>query len=441
MENAQSRPKHFSSPSPWICNDISITTATAINLEGLPRDQEDKDHCKSSHVSSGNKLISLFASDAILKLFTVMFFGILPCGFKNHTKKLSYSWLSLILVLLHWYFFVNYVHFAVAYGTSEDQPKNARISMEEAMLSSIDGAAKAVTYTLAMYYFYRNKNNFSKGNNHQGWSVIPKIPLDLAMAVKNKKQAGPSRKDWFLANVFLLIGFCPLAIKESISFKFNSSNNFGRVVGKLSWQRQLQYFPIGLTYLFAAGATIVSCCILFVITRDLIRHIEDTENAILVRARNRDDFYRYHQSLHEYTDKMTSSCKHWFTIHNLFFIALIFAFVFEWFKAIKRGKGESFLKTSVPCQQVLFTSAIVSSLTITFIFAFPFISASQVTSRFSKFYFNLTVKCKIEGIPELTMLSMNSGFKVYGFRINTSIAILTFISSFAGLFKMWYLFK
>ena len=43
------------------------------------------------------------------------------------------------------------------------------------------------------------------------------------------------------------------------------------------------------------------------------------------------------------------------------------------------------------------------------------------------------MKCEIDGMSELTaVLSKNSGFKVYGLRVNTSAAILSIIFGFAN---------
>ena len=172
------------------------------------------------------------------------------------------------------------------------------------------------------------------------------------------------------------------------------------------------------------------------ITRDLIRHIEYTENLILVQARNKDDFYYYHQNLHDYTQRMIGSCKHWFAIHNLFFVTLVIIMICEWFQLMKQDKMKKILRL-----YDLLITYISGSLMIAFTFAFPLISASLVTSKFNKFYFNLSMKCKIDGISDLCVLSRNSGFKVHGVRINTTTAILTLFSSFAGLLKVWSLFN
>ena len=446
MGSAYRSPSHFSSPSPWI-SDISTATpaTTATHLEEFPGSHEEEDHhenilqpslpfCNYS-LSAGRKFISLLVTDAVLKFFAVIFYGVLPCGFKNHTKKLRYSCFSFMITLLQWHNVFAMIYLTVTYWKSEH-------SKHGLIINTITLAGRALTYTLVMYYFYRDKNNFSN-DGEQGWSIIPSIQFDLATEERDSSHTGPTKKDWCLANMVLLLGFSFITFLASISPLYSYDIWYGSntIFEKLSKQVQLDYcyaYFIVLTDLFTSGAITLFCSIFYVITRDLIRHIEYTENAILVRARNRDDFYRYHQTLHQYTNKMVTSCKHWFAIHSLFVIALVFAEILHWFKFVKHGKMEVTEILHLSQYQVLVTEVTTLSGLI-FTFAIPFISASLVTSKFEKFYFNLNMKCKIEGISELTLLSMNSGFKVYGFRINTRIAILTLISSFASLLKIWHL--
>ena len=179
-------------------------------------------------------------------------------------------------------------------------------------------------------------------------------------------------------------------------------------------------------------ASSITCCIFYAITRDLICHIEYTEKAILQRAKSRDEFFAYHRSLHEYTNKMVASCRLWFAIHSLFFGILVLIFVPQWFRLTKHKKVDD----KYFCD--LLITQTVGSLMVAFKFAFPFISASRVTSKFSAFYFNIAMNSQIDGLPDLSVLSVKSGFNLYGLPINTATAILMLMSCFAGLFKTWY---
>ena len=444
LENLFAHGRHHSWSDEYenLLNDVSADSTTTIDfkeLQGTKQDEDNQENILQLSVvherpnddnssqlpTESNCLISLFATDAILKFFTVMFYGVLPCGLKKHAQKLRYACLSTILILLYWTSSLGMIYF---YETSS-------IPREAVFLVIASEASVTLASTLLMYYFYRNQNNF-RNDSKGGWSTIPNIKFDLATALDDGVPIGLRKKDWLLTNMFLLLGFCCSMFVASVHFVFKTCIYINYFREKMALQREIQYQIIFLTRFFADGAIIVSCCIFHVITRNLIRHIEYTENAILVRARNKDDFYHYHQSLDEYTDKMIASCKHWFIVHILFFTALVFIFVYEWFKQTKHGKKAKF---SGPCQIRMLIVAIAASLMLAFTFAFPFISASRVTSKFGKFYVNLNMKCKIEGLPDLLMLSTNSGFKVCGFRINTNAAILTFISSFAGLLKIWHL--
>ena len=456
--NSPGRAKQFSSP--LISNEISTATTTELDdfteryhswndedkddseklLNSLApafAASERKDNCKIRlRLGSPSRLISLFSSDCILKFFAVIFYGILPYGFKKQTKKLHYSYLSLIFIALYWNSFFSYIYVVVTYWTSEDY--GPRISRDTAIIILVQCASNTVTCTLVMHYFYRAKNNFSS-NSKKSWSIIPRIEFNLIKALSDEAQIGPKGQDWVLANIFLLLGLCSVVLVASTDFTFNMFYGFYGIhdfVEKISWQKRIQYYIAVSTGFLACVATLLSCCILYVITRDLIRHIEYTENAILVRARNKDDFYYYHQCLHEYTNKMTDTCRHWFAIHNLFFITLVITLICEWFNLIKQEKAVN----KVVLRDLLMTH-ISGSLMIAFTFAFPLISASRVTSKLSTFCFNLSIKCKIDGIPDLCVLLGSSGFKVYGIRISTSTAIVTFFSSFVGLFKVWSSFK
>ena len=454
MENGSTRPEHLSSP---LISD-EITTATSTELDSFPKgyyswNDEDKDHHEkllNSFAVKGRKhdckipvrlctlsnLISLFSTDCILKFFTITLYGILPRGIKNQTKKLHFSCLSLIFLALYWNSFLSYIYFVLNYWTSEDY--EPRISTDTAVIILLIAASNTVTCTLVMHYFYRAKNNFSN-DSKENWSIIPSIQFNLAKTPGDDTEIGPKRQDWILTNIFFFLGLCSGVFVLSTNFALNmyyDSYGIYDFFEKISWQKQVQYYVAFLTGNFAYVANLLFCCIFYVITRDLIRHIEYTEDAILGRARNKDDFYYYHQSLHEYTNKMIDTCKHWFTIHSLFFITLMITVICEWFKLIKQEKAEN----KLALRDLLMTH-ISGSIMIAFKFAFPIISASQVSSKFRTFYFNLSMKCKIDGISDLCVLRGSSGFKVYGICINTSAAVLTFFSSFAGLLKVWFSFK
>ena len=381
--------------------------------------------------SVGKVLISVFCTDIILKLFTVFFYGILPCGFRKHSEKKSYAWLSVILIMLQWNSLINFIYFVKIYWSSNDYGSN--IPVESAMIMLLLVLSTTVTYTLVAYYFYSSANVFSLGSEENGWSVVPKIKFDLLRIMEDSIVA--DKKGWLLTTTFLLLGLFYTLFVIVSDFELNMFYGFHGIhdfLRNLTTPRRFQYYFANATVNFGLGSTVCFCCIFFAITRDMVCHIEYTENAILERAKTRDDFYSYHERLHQYIERMTATCKHWFAFHTCFFIVLVFAVVYEWLALMTRkANGPNYFHD-------LLVTQIAGSLMITFKFAFPFIAASRVTSKFAAFYVNIAMKCRIQGIPDLLILSHNSGFKLYGIRINTTAAVLAFLSSFTTLLKVFY---
>ena len=409
-------------------HDHDLIKSNEVKKERLA----EKNHLQST----GKILTSIFCTDMILKLFTVIFFGILPYGFRKHSKKLSYALLSIVITLLQWNCLINFIYFVIVYWTSKDYGSTI-IPAEAAVIMLVLLCSAAVTHTAVVNYFYRNANVFSLRNG-KGWSVIPIIQLNSSGSFGDEAHIGPNKKDWLVTNMLLLLGFSSalfLAVSDIALNMFYGFKGIHDFLPNISRPRQIQYYIALSTEFFGYGATVCSCCIFYVITRDMIRHIDYTEGVILTRARTGDDFYFYHENLHQYIEKRTESCKHWFAIHSFFFIVLVFAVLYEWLKlTTPKTMDEDYLNEFLVTQ-------IAGSLVIAFKFAFPLISASLVTSRFTTFYFNIARKCKIQGIHDLLILSNNSGFKLYGLRINTAAAILAIISSFTSLLKLFSRFK
>ena len=254
---------------------------------------------------------------------------------------------------------------------------------------------------------------------------------------EHEGQICPNRQDWFLTNLFLLLGLCSVAFLTSLNIAFDTfygMHGIRNFLHKLPWLKQLQFYVATWTTIFGSLASCVTCCIFYAITRDLVRHIEYTEKAILERARNKYDFHSFHRSLHQYTKNVIASCRQWFAVHSFFFIVLVFALIAEWLKLGKHRKVEE------KYFYYLLITQIAGSLMVAFKFAFPFIAASRVTSKFSTFYYNIAMNCQIDGLPDLFIFSRKSGFKLYGFRVNTAAAIMMFLSCFSGLLKTLYSF-
>ena len=184
---------NFSASSQILGNEMS--TATPQRVESLSQEYRswtDEDRqgsrlsssgVKNKHhvrmplkVSAGNMFESLLCTDRILKLFMVIFYGILPCWSQNHSRKAHYSCISLIFVLLQWNGLINFIHFVLTYWTSEDS--ELKFSKTVLTLMITNAVSVTVTYSLAIRYFYRKKNNFSDSNKGK-WSVIPSTEVNL----------------------------------------------------------------------------------------------------------------------------------------------------------------------------------------------------------------------------------------------------------------------
>ena len=91
------------------------------------------------------------------------------------------------------------------------------------------------------------------------------------------------------------------------------------------------------------------------------------------------------------------------------------------------------MKMKDPYELIL--AQISGSFFIAFKFAFPFLSASRVTARYTKFYYRIARSCMIPNLPRLSILHDNSGIKLIGVRITTKLAVLAFMCSFLGALK------
>ncbi|XP_065064470.1 uncharacterized protein LOC135690747 [Rhopilema esculentum] len=103
--------------------------------------------------------------------------------------------------------------------------------------------------------------------------------------------------------------------------------------------------------------------------------------------------------------------------------------VFEWINVIKSTEEKHIENYNIWFAQL------TGSCLISYKFAFPFISASRVTARFNIFYYNVARLTKVSDIPDLAVLREHSGFKLFGFRITTNVAMVAIFSSFIGALK------
>ena len=83
---------------------------------------------------------------------------------------------------------------------------------------------------------------------------------------------------------------------------------------------------------------IVSCCVFHVLTRDIVRHVEATENQIIENAQSFLEAKQYHEELLSYRAKLISTFDLWFTVHNIFYFLIVICNIFEWLEALHEGR-------------------------------------------------------------------------------------------------------
>eukprot|EP00794_Sanderia_malayensis_P019794 gene19794-21735_t len=378
--------------------------------------------------TSKSKCRSCFFGGSLLRGIICIFYGILPSNIVKSGNKRHHSYISLLLLCLQWLMVSVYIYCIKTYWTSGNGP---RIPIETMVIMIALNTSAAVSFTLTIAYFYNSKNNFQalRGNCNK-FRVIPKIPFkpdgseDITI--------NPSESDWFLTNVLFFLGIISISGTLISAFALNAFLDFYGIHNftlKISGAPIVLYFIAVGTVYWSFCATITTCCLFHVMSRDLINHIHYTEKLIIKQARNRVDFFVYHNALLQYTRDLMCTMKYWFAIHSVFFIFLITATVFEWINAIKRTEDQRSNMARI------WFSQLTGSLLIAYKFAFPFFSASRITARFIKFYHNIARESTLPDLPNLTLLRDESGFRMCGVRITTNLALLAILSSFIGALK------
>ena len=370
-----------------------------------------------------------FCSDVILKFLVCVCYGILPSFFKNHTKKRRCSFITIFLTLLQWITLMSYTYFINTYWNDK---KYGPIMPREAKFIKMGLVAScAFNLTLGAWFLYSKSTYFTK-RREDGIALVPQVKFSLPGTGDQSKDVPLTPKDWFLTNVFLLFGFIFSSVVIFVDFQYNiflDCSHMHDFVTKLSQLRKLHYHISVSMEFFGFYATVCTICIYHALTRDLIRHIDATEEYILTTAKDRDDFQAAIDTLQKYDETLMQTIKWWFAVHTLFFTLLIVAIIVEWLKAF-----EVDILKKENLYHFIFAQ-ISGSFFIAFKFAFPFLSASCVTSRYTKFYCRIARRCMIQNLPRLSILHDNSGVKLIGVRITTKLAVLAFMCSFLGALK------
>ena len=423
------------SPRPWSWRETQPNTIAQVDSleDGMFRPSRSKNRT-TQHCSK-----SLLYSDRILKLLTCLLFGILPWRLVINGSKKKHMYFSFVFVVCQWFCVGTYIFCIAKYWTNPHYLVGEKpISNSAAAIVVGLSVSGAVTFTMTIHYFYREDHNFTKPDDNGGQQLrlIPSIPFQLpGLNDRDSVYISPSVNDWFLTNLLLFVGIALAVFVVGTDFGFDIFYNFKgiHVFTKIADTGHVTQYYMAMTFInWGFCTTICTCCLFFIMSRDLKRHIIYTEKLILSQARTKQDIINYHEVLMDYTDTTKKSFSLWFGLHNIFFIFLMSAIVCEWFSIINKESKKLIGKKEYA---ELLVAQITGSLFIAYKFGFPFVTASRITAAFTNFYVNLGRKCKVEDTPDFSLLCSQTGFKFLGIRVTTSFALLAVCSSFVGALK------
>ncbi len=396
-----------------------------------------------------NAILNWLRSDCIIKLFVCVFYGMIPKFFAEHNRKAYAMFISVTVVLFQWYVVAGYIYcYKKDWGPKGDSP----IPIETLLLLLGLAISGAITVTLAMHYFYTNKNNFSDGKG--SFYLVPKIELcdragderdaesdgisDLSMGhqivlgrpvVVMGRQIVLGHSEWLMTNGLFAFGVAIVCLTIATDFKtqwffdFKGIRDFLDSKKTTPANRVIYYIAVFMLYWGCIG-TVCACAIFHIMSRQIITLINNTEKLLLDSAMTRQQFFECHERLITFTEKMIKKFGVWFAVHGVMFIFLLAAMIYELMKFFNQKRPGDW-----------YWSQISGSSLICYKFAFPLLSASRVTVRFEEFYVKLARSNKFQDIPELLLFPTHIGFQIFGVRITPNVAIVVFISTFVGFLK------
>ncbi|KAK3728475.1 hypothetical protein QZH41_002340 [Actinostola sp. cb2023] len=287
-----------------------------------------------------------------------------------------------------------------------------------------------VSFVLACRFFYANSQDIQRSN----CEIIPYVQFELEEILDI--ECGPKPVDWLICNLCLLVGILDIVfiiivdVKWNAYFDFYGIHNFSL---HISESEKIVYYIYIAVFVWVLMGAVVSCCIFFILTRDIARHVDATEAYIIEKARSFSEAKVYHEHLLNYSEDLIKKFDKWFTTHNVFFFFIMMCLIFKWFLITDDD-------SKLTKHHILWASQISASFLIAFKFSFPFLSASRATARFQKMYFNINKRKVFQNIYEMPRFleyaeRCNFGFVVFGVKITTNMAFFTIATTFIGIFK------
>eukprot|EP00794_Sanderia_malayensis_P008244 gene8244-9126_t len=438
-------------------DSVLLPMSRNVSNESLLRTLVTRPSTSSS--SSTEQETNIFYTDRLIRYSVCLFFGIIPKLFHNHRRKAYSMFLSIIIVLLQWYSVAGYIYCTdMFWSTTTTKMQNTtangtvmgvtakgntvsrpalnylpKIPIETLLLLLGLAASGAVTVSIAVYYFYSSKNIFS--TRETKFSLVPLInlneenfddsPIDSLEAVVDLP-----RNDWLVTNILFMMGMLSVCFVFGTDFGTDTLFDFKgiRAFLKHTTITNQAIYALAVAVLFwGFFATVCACCIFHIMSRQIIALISQTERLVVECTTTRLQFFKLHERMICFTERMIKKFELWFAIHNIMFLLLLAAMIFEWV---------SFMKNSNYEHNILL-SQMAGTLLICYKFAFPFFSASRVTVRLVNFYLKIARNNQFENMPELLLFPNHFGFEVFGLRITPNVAIVVFLSSFVGLLKFF----
>lgn len=352
-------------------------------------------------------------------------YALLPCWPETVNKCTAI--ISVFFALLQLAALGEYVYCVNTYWLKGNNPHIPIVTMVIELSLFISGC---VSFILACRFFYVNSQDFQRSN----CEIIPYVKFELEDRLD--EECGPKPIDWVICNICLLFGFLDIVFIVVVDMKFNAYFDFYGIHNfslRISKVEQVVYYVYIVIFIWGLLCAVVSCCIFFILTRDISRHVDATEVYIIERARSYSEAKVCHEHLLNYSEELIRKFEKWFTTHNVFFFFIMMCTIFKWF--LITGDDSRLDKHSI-----LWASQLLASFLIAFKFSFPFLSASRTTARFKRMYFNINRKKIFLNIYEMPRFleyaeRCNFGFVVFGVKITTNMAFLTIVTTFIGIIK------
>ena len=455
MKQGKTPQKHADN-SQWPAKEVNFAMYGTIESgNSQERDSLIEDRVITSTEKSPTFCESMCKSDRIFKFFISVLFGIIP-----RKTKTTFCFLlpSIVIAMMQWYSVCIYVHMVFSHWSKVQQFTNStrenlfhEFGQDECMKSIIKRSTHmpiiptetavlllglvmsgAITATFGALYFRANDSVIARKGMSK-FDLIPKINSDFF-----DDDGSFFSSDWLITNMLFLFGLLVMAFAIFTDQFYNTFYDFLGIHFFLYYQDRpllnTGYYVAIFGLFWGYGATICACCLFHAMTQRMISRIDYKEQIITSRVSSRLEFLRHNRELYQYRSELLFKFRYWFASHNMVFIVLLAAIIYEWLKVFK-GKA---IEAPSTCQKNLLMSQLSGTFIIIYKFAFPIISASLVTNRFRKFYMKLATSDKIRGVELIECLTMSKkiGFEIFSVRITPQLAITISLSCFIGILKV-----